>query len=157
MKPHLHVRTFIISFIVVIAVAVVGSLVIGDPVRSGWYQQIKPAITPPDWVFGPIWTLLFILLALSLAFAWDSAKDKRQRSRVILSYGLNFFFNISWSVLYFALQNPTAAFVDLIALWVSIVVMIGVTWRRDIRAAYLLLPYLLWVIFAGILNFLSIR
>jgi len=157
MKKRLHTITFIVSFLIVIAVAVIGSLVMGNQVSSMWYEQVKPAITPPNWVFGPVWTLLFILLATSLAFAWDSAKDKRQRSRVILSYGLNFFFNISWSVLYFALRNPAAAFIDLVALLVSIVAMIGVVWRRDIRAAYLLLPYLLWVIFAGILNFLSIR
>ncbi len=156
MKRRVHAITFVVSFLVVIAVAVVGSIVMDNQAESAWYAQVKSAITPPNWIFGPVWTILFILLALSLAFAWDSAKDKKQRGRVILSYGLNFFFNVSWSVLYFGIHNSAAAFIDLIALWISVVVMVGVTWRRDIRAAWLLLPYLLWVTFAGILNYMSI-
>jgi tryptophan-rich sensory protein len=156
MKSKFHTTTFVSSFVIVILVAAIGSFAMGDQAKSGWYSQIKPAITPPNWVFGPVWTLLFILIAISLGFAWDSAKDKRQRGRVVLTYGLNFFFNVSWSVLYFGLHDPGVAFVDLVALWISIVAMLGVTWRRDVRAAYLLLPYLLWVTFAGVLNFLSI-
>lgn len=148
-------KVLITSFVIVIIVAAIGSIFTTNSVKSSWYQAVKPSITPPNWVFPIVWTILFFLIALSLYFSWVIA-NKKEKNKIILAYGFNFVFNIAWSIFYFGLKNPLTAFFDLILLWVSILYMIILTWKIDKKAAYLLIPYLLWVSFAGILNYLSI-
>jgi tryptophan-rich sensory protein len=99
---------------------------------------------------------LFFLIALSLYFAWINAKDKQEKRRVDILFALNLFLNVLWSLLFFKLQNPLGAFIDLIILWLSILALIIGLWKISRTASYLLIPYLLWVSFAGILNFLFI-
>ncbi len=145
----------ITSLIVVCAVAVVGSLFTSSSVESEWYESIKPSITPPNWVFPVVWSILFFLIALSLYIVWTSA-NKENKGKIFLAYGINFVFNIMWSVSYFGLKDPLAAFIDLIFLFLSVLYILVFSWKIDRRASYLLIPYLLWVGFAGILNYLSI-
>lgn len=145
----------ITSLIVVCAVAVVGSLFTSSSVESEWYESIKPSITPPNWVFPVVWSILFFLIALSLYIVWTSA-NKENKGKIFICYGINFVFNIMWSVSYFGLKDPLAAFIDLIFLFLSVLYILVFSWKIDRRASYLLIPYLLWVGFAGILNYLSI-
>lgn len=142
----------IISFVIVLFVASVGSLFTDT---GSWYESRKPAITPPNYIFPIAWTTLFILIAISLYFSWINSK-KKDKKRVALVFGANLFLNMLWSILFFGLKNPFIAFIDLILLWVSILIMIFTTWKIDKKAAWLLVPYLLWVSFAGILNYLMI-
>lgn len=136
------------SFIVVYFTAFVGSLFtdIGN-----WYESVRPAITPPNYVFPVVWNILFFMIALSLFFAYISGK---KRKLVVLVYGINLVLNGFWSYLFFGLQKPGLAFYGLIALWFSILWMIFVVWRIDKKFVWLLVPYLLWVGFAGYLNYL---
>jgi len=99
---------------------------------------------------------LFFLIGLSLYFAWMKAKPI-QKKLVAEVFAVNLIFNIVWSILYFGLHNVLYAFIEIFILWISIVWMIIVTWKIDKKAAYLLVPYLLWVSFAIILNYLSIK
>lgn len=145
-------KILIISFIIVIFAASVGSLFTDT---GTWYESRKSAITPPNFVFPIAWTTLFFLIALSLYFSWINSK-KKDKQKVAFVFGINLFLNILWSVLFFGLKQPLFAFIDLILLWVSILVMIFVTWKIDRKAAWLLVPYLLWVSFAGLLNYLMI-
>jgi len=155
MKKENKILTFLASFLIVFLVAFIGSLFTSQNVNTEWYQNIKPSITPPNYVFPIVWTFLFILIAFSLYFAWINAK-KEQKQRIAIFFALNFVFNILWSAIYFGMQNPAFAFVEIIFLWLSIIMLIFITYKTSKTAAYLLVPYFLWVSFAIILNYLSL-
>ena len=144
---------FVICLAVVYFIAFLGSVFTSQGVKSDWYQAIKPLITPPNWVFPVVWNVLFFLIALSLYYAWEI---KKERKNVILVFGINFVLNVLWSVFYFGMQNPLLAFVEIIVLWLSILAMIIVLRRISKTSSYLLIPYFLWVSFASVLTYLSI-
>jgi benzodiazapine receptor len=154
MKKKVNWKVLIISLIIVYAVAFIGSLFTSSNVNTNWYESIKPAITPPSFVFPIVWNILFFLIALSLYFAWIKA-NKKQKQKIAIIFGINFFLNVLWSVFFFTMKNPLLSFFELVLLlWPSILVMILLTWKIKKLSAYLLIPYLLWVSFAGILNYL---
>jgi tryptophan-rich sensory protein len=148
-------RVLIVSLVVVYLVALFGSLLTGN-VKSEWYREIKPAITPQNFVFPIVWNILFFLIALSLFFSYIKARKRIEKGNIIAVFAANFLINIAWSLLFFYLKNPKAAFIDIVVLWFSILLMIFVTKKTSKLASWLLLPYLLWVSFAAILNFLII-
>ena len=118
-----------------------------------WYRSLRqPAWTPPDPAFGAAWTLIFALAAVSAAIAWRTAETRRVAETVIGLFALNGFLNILWSLLFFRLHRPDWAMVELVFLWVSVAVLIAVCGRRSRLSGALLLPYLAWVSFAGVLN-----
>lgn len=149
----LNWKVFIISLIVVAIVAGIGSMFTNV---GAWYESVKPSIAPPNVVFPIVWSLLFYLIAVSLYYSWIENKRKGRR-KVIIYYGINFILNILWSYLFFTLQNPRFALLEILILWLSIFVLIGFNWKRSRKAAYFLIPYLLWVSFAIILNYFAIK
>ena len=123
-----------------------------------WYLGLrKPSWQPPDWLFGPAWTAIFALTALAGLRAWRRTPDIAGRGRVLVAYALNALLNISWSVLFFTVKRPDWALAEVVALWLSIVLLIVVSGRRDRAAGWLLVPYLAWVAFAGVLNWSVVR
>ena len=154
-KIKINWKTLIVCLIIVYVVAGLGTLIIGNETSSNWYDAIKPAITPPNFVFPIVWSVLFLLMGLSLYYCWIS--DRREKKKVILVFGVNFVLNLFWSYFYFMMHDPRTAFVDIVLLFVSILSMIYVSWKISKKASWLLLPYGLWVIFAGVLNYLSIK
>jgi translocator protein len=144
----------VICFVIVIVVAFLGSLFTGPNTSTEWYQQIKPTITPPNFVFPIAWTILFVLIALSLYLAWINAK-KEQKNQIVIFYGINLVLNILWSVIFFGMGNPTLAFAEIILLWASIFFMIFAARKINKISAWFLVPYLLWVTFAFLLNYLA--
>lgn len=118
---------------------------------STWYSTLnKPFFNPPNWIFGPVWTTLYILMGISLYLLW-TAKKKGKGPAIklfLIQLGLNFF----WSIIFFGLQNPLLAFAEIIALWIFIFLTIKQSLKIFKPAAYLLYPYLAWVSFASILN-----
>ena len=151
--PKINVEVLLVSFLAVSLVAFIGGLITSASVDSLWYAIVKSSITPPNWVFGIVWSVLFFLIALSLYLSWIS--EKKNKIKIILVFGVNLVLNILWSLFFFGMQNPPLAFFELIALWLSILLMIFVVHRINITASYLLLPFIFWVSFAGALNFLS--
>ena len=126
-----------------------------------WYQTLeKPALNPPAWVFGPVWTILFVLMGIALFLVWQNYSDILQNIRMksvgrwaIILFFVQLFLNVCWSVVFFGMQNPGGALVVIIALWLAILATI-VTFRKLSRpAAWLLIPYILWVTFATYLNY----
>ncbi len=117
-----------------------------------WYQTInKPPFNPPNWIFGPVWTTLYILMGISLFMIWDSPKSaERQRAMVVFSIQL--FLNFCWSLIFFKLHMLFGAVVEIIALWLMIIYMLLCFSRVKPLAAYLNIPYLLWVSFASVLS-----
>lgn len=131
-----------------------GSLTVLGP----WYASLdKPTWQPPDWLFAPAWTLIFALTALSAAQAWWHAETRPQREWIIGLYSLNGFLNLLWSTLFFQVQRPDWAFVEVILLWLSVLLLINFVRRFSTNSALLLVPYLLWVTFAAYLNWTVVR
>lgn len=123
-----------------------------------WYQGLhKPAWQPPDWLFGPAWTIIFALAVVSAVSAWRSANDKTQREWVIGLFAMNGFFNVLWSTLFFALKRPDWSLIEVGFLWLAILLPMIVFWQNSRTASLCLLPYLLWVSFAAFLNLTVVR
>jgi tryptophan-rich sensory protein len=155
MVSKYRLKALIASFAIVFLVASIGSIFTSKSVNSPWYNSIKPAITPPNYVFPVVWTVLFILIALSLFFSWSESKNK-DKGKIAAIFAINLILNALWSLLYFGLKNPLLAFIEMIFLWLSIIAMILALLKISKKSAYMLIPYLLWVSFAAVLNFLSI-
>jgi tryptophan-rich sensory protein len=125
---------------------------------GSWYAALrKPSWQPPDWLFGPVWTLIYALTAISGVMAWRKAPDRGTRDWILVLFALNGFLNILWSLLFFRLRRPDWALFEVVFLWVSILVPIIVLARFSKPASALLLPYLAWVSFAAYLNFVVVR
>ena len=115
-----------------------------------WYQSLrKPSFTPPNWVIPVVWNILFLLIGLSGGFMYFQS----ERRSYFIVYGVNLVLNFLWSLIFFGLKSPAWAFIELIVLWVTIAALIVLAWKRSRAATYLLVPYLTWVSFAGVLNF----
>jgi tryptophan-rich sensory protein len=123
-----------------------------------WYQDLrKPSWQPPDWLFGPAWTLIFALATVSAVYAWRDAQDRVEREWVVALFALNGFLNVLWSMLFFALRRPDWALMEVGFLWFSILLPIVAFWRFARPASLYLLPYLAWVSFAAFLNLTVVR
>jgi len=133
-----------------------------------WYVELKePPWKPPDLLFGPAWTLIFACTAAAGVMAWprpkaapwhhDAGADRRSREWMLAAFALNATLNLVWSLLFFRLHRPDWAFVEVMALWLSIVLLMVLAGRRSATAAWLLLPYLAWVSFAALLNQAVVR
>jgi translocator protein len=119
---------------------------------SPWYYTLKqPKWKPPDWAFGPVWTTIFICLCFAIAYAWD-AGSAQQRGVMLWALAINGILNIAWSAIFFTLQKPTLALVELVLFWFSIVGLMIVFASMSTTALILLVPYIVWVTTAGFLN-----
>jgi translocator protein len=145
-----------LSLITVYGTALLGGLFTSAGVKSFWYLTVRPSITPPNWVFPVVWNILFFLILISLYLCLTNVKTKKESSKIEIAFGINFILNFLWSFLYFGIRNPLFAFIDLILLGFSIISLIFINWKSNRKSALLLIPYLVWIIFAGILNYLSI-
>ncbi|OGL73321.1 TspO protein [Candidatus Uhrbacteria bacterium RIFCSPHIGHO2_02_FULL_60_10] len=147
------------SFKLIIAIAVSeGAGLIGSvftvPAVPNWYATLsKPAFAPPNWIFGPVWTTLFALMGGAAFLIWKRGLDRKE---VKIALGLfigQLALNAIWSLVFFGLRNPGGAFIELVLLWLAILATIVAFARISKLAAWLLAPYVLWVSFAGYLNF----
>ena len=147
----LDLKILVVCLLIVFLTAGIGSLFTSGNVESQWYLENKPSFTPPNWIFGPVWTILYVLIAVSLYFTWKKA-NKNQKKKVRVLFGINLIANSIWSLLFFKLQNPFLALLDIILILTTIIMMILTTKKIDKRSAQLLVPYLIWVCFATFLN-----
>ena len=123
-----------------------------------WYQGLRfPPWKPPDVLFGPAWTLIFALTALAGITGWRAETDRRFRTGLVAMFVLNGVLNVLWSTFFFRLRRPDWALVEVALLWLSILLLIAVLGRVSRRAAWMLLPYLVWVSFAGTLTWAVVR
>lgn len=127
------------------------------PTRSSilnWYPTIqKPFFNPPNWIFGPVWTLLYILMGIAVGLIWSKhTKNNTETKNALWFFVLQLGLNALWSLIFFGLKNPFLAFVEIILLWLVIYETIKTFSKIDSVAGKLLYPYLAWVSFATILN-----
>jgi tryptophan-rich sensory protein len=124
-----------------------------------WYYNLRePSWKPPDWLFGPAWTLIFASAALSGYTCWiNSPRYSANTARVLALFAVNGILNIAWSLLFFRLHRLDWALLEVALLWLSILALIILTARASKLASVLLVPYITWVTFAGALNYAVIR
>lgn len=123
------------------------------PAIPGWYASLnKPAWNPPSWLFGPVWTVLYAMMATAGWLVWRQLGLLAAATPLFL-FAVQLMLNTMWSVFFFGLHNPGLAFADIVFLWLAIAMTVYVFWRVRPLAGALLLPYLAWVSFAAVLNF----
>jgi len=116
-----------------------------------WYASIqKPSFNPHNWIFGPVWTTLFLLMGISLFLVWN--EKSKLKKKAITFFGVQLGLNTIWSILFFGLHSPLLAFIEIILLWIAILFTIIYFSKISKTSAYLLVPYILWVSFAAVLN-----
>ena len=123
------------------------------PAISTWYQTLnKPIFVPPNWIFSPVWISLFILMGISLFMVWRR-QDHPQLKTAFIFFSVQLILNIFWSAAFFGLRSPLLGLMDIILLWITILLTVLNFLKISKVAGLLLLPYLLWVSFATLLNF----
>lgn len=120
---------------------------------SGWYATLaKPWFNPPNWLFGPVWTILYILMGISLYLVVRNGLSDGIVRKAVIVYGAQLFINLLWSIVFFGWHSPGGAFITIIILFILIMATILTFWKINRNAAYLLIPYICWTGFAMLLN-----
>ena len=147
----------LIASIVICQLAGVIGAFFTTPSISSWYAGLnKPFFNPPSWLFGPVWTLLYLLMGVSLYLVW-SQKNQAGKKLALTIFAIQLGLNSFWSIVFFGLQLPWVAFLEILVLLFFIVLTIVKFFPISKKSAYLLIPYLLWVSFASVLNFYIAR
>lgn len=141
----------VLFLVLAFAAGGIGALATFSSVET-WYPTLnKPSWNPPRWLFGPVWSALYVAMAVATWRAWRRGNPLAARRTVSL-YSAQLSLNALWSILFFGLHRPGAALIEILVLWALLVVMFGRYWKLDRLAAWLWLPYVLWVSFATALN-----
>ena len=147
-----RVLTAVVAVVLVNVVGALPALLAGPD--SAWFGSLaKPALYPPPWAFGVVWTALFTLLGIAVALVYLAGAGRREVRVALAAFAGQMVLNVAWTPTFFAAQNLLAGLVVITALWPAVLVTVLAFDRVDRRAALLLLPYLAWVTFAAVLNF----
>lgn len=148
-----NIWLLIISLATPLLVGFFGSL-LTTPGVATWYSFLtKPWFNPPNWIFSPVWTLLFVLMGLALFLVLKEGRKNSHFAIALIVFAAQLFLNLYWSFFFFFVQAPSLAFYEIISLWLMILVNIYYFYQIKKTAAYLLIPYLAWVSFAAVLNY----
>jgi len=149
----LNVRKLLVSVTVCLGAASIGALFTSQSV-DGWYVMLqKPIFTPPNWLFGPVWTTLYSMMGIAFYLVWHQSFPRKQKTISYILFAVQLLTNIGWSAVFFGLHSISGGMFMIIGLWVAIAATIQQFHKISTLAAWLLVPYLLWVSFAGLLNF----
>lgn len=142
---------FIVFLAICLAVSGIGGAATASSVGT-WYQALtKPAFNPPDWIFAPVWTALYFMMALAGWRVWRRGGLRKAQWALTL-FGLQLALNLAWSVIFFGLRSIGAALAEIVVLLLAILATTAVFWRHDRIAGMLFVPYAAWVVFAVVLN-----
>lgn len=141
------------------AAAVFVAILGGAATQIGpWYFGLyKPSWQPPDWLFAPVWTAIYGLTALAGVLAWNLIADRERRLRLMALFALNALLNVLWTELFFGLKRPDWALAEVVPFWLSILALVIIIFQVSRTGGWALVPYLLWVLFAGVLNLAIVR
>ncbi len=143
---------FIVSLLLPQLAGGIGALFTA-PGENTWYQMLeKPIFNPPGWIFGPVWTILYICMGIAVFLVWNYAQKGKEKEKALLLFWVHLVFNASWSIVFFFLQSPEWAFINILIILVFIYHLIKKFFVLNKKAAYLLIPYMVWVSFATLLN-----
>ena len=143
----------VITIVVSELAGVIGSVFTVSSIPT-WYATLqKPSFSPPNWIFGPAWTTLYFLMGVAAFLVWRHGVERKEVKTALAIFGGQLILNTLWSIIFFGLHNPFWAFIEIIILWLAILLTIISFYKISKTAVYLLLPYILWVGFASVLNF----
>ena len=141
--------TFILFFFITYSASLIGGLATIN-FKEPWYSQlIQPSFNPPDWIFAPVWTTLYLMMTVAIWFFWHS---KNRNMNTVYIYFIHLIFNTTWSIIFFVFHNIFLALITLVILIVLIIILIVRFKRVNLLSTYLMIPYLLWCCYALILN-----
>lgn len=147
-----NILQFVISIAIPLGVGFLSSLLIRD--SFGIYQTlIKPFFAPPGWIFGPVWTILYILMGVASYRIWRSRRNKGSLYGALSCYGFQLLLNFLWPILFFRFEMRFVAWIEIVVLLLAIIITTRKFYRLDKIAGDLMLPYILWVSYATLLNF----
>lgn len=150
MKNVLLIK-FLVSILLPLSLGAIAGIVTAQAIPE-WYAALnRPSFNPPNWIFGPVWTTLYILMGISLFLIWKQEPGK-ERNRAILIFLFQLLLNFVWSFIFFYFKLMGFALIEIILLWISIVLMLILFYKIKPIASYINIPYLLWVTFATVLN-----
>jgi len=147
-----RVQKIVISIIVCLSLGFLSGFLSGSAITDWYTQLIKPPFQPPNWVFGPAWTILYILMGIAFGIIWSSDRDNQFKKVAMNLFVVQFILNLIWSPVFFLSKQITLALIVILILWLLIIFTIRAFSKIDRNASYLLIPYLLWVSFATLLN-----
>jgi benzodiazapine receptor len=147
----MKILKLIISITIPLLIGFFGSIFTSQSINT-WYVTLqKPEFNPPNWIFAPVWTILFIFIGISFFWVWQQ-NFGGQKTKAITIYSIQLILNWLWSILFFGLQKPLYSFIEIIILLIIIIVNAVIFYRITPKAGYILIPYILWVSFASVLN-----
>ena len=151
MKPR-DIWKLVVSIIACLAAGAIGSIFTRQAIPT-WYATLeKPVFNPPNWLFAPVWTLLYIMMGIAAFLVWRKGLENRQVRVALIVFLVQLVLNALWSVAFFGLESPLFGVVVIAALWVAILLTVLKFYRISLAASALMWPYLLWVTFAAVLN-----
>ena len=128
------------------------------PAIPTWYATLaKPSFAPPNWLFFPVWTTLFVMMGISLYLVWRRGLEGQQVKNALVIFAVQLILNVLWSAAFFGLRSPLSGLIEISILWISIAFTIMIFMKISRTAGLLLIPYIIWVSFAAILNFMIWR
>lgn len=142
----------VISILICQCAGFVGSLFTRPSIPIWYVALVKPPFTPSNGIFSPVWITLFLLMGISLFLIWRRGLAEKTVRVALIFFGVQLLFNILWSALFFGLRSPLAGFIDIIVLWITIALTIFYFLKISKTAGVLLIPYIVWVSFAAVLN-----
>jgi benzodiazapine receptor len=153
----MNILKLLFSIIVCEAVGIFGALFTTSAIPT-WYAGLKkPSFSPPNWIFGPVWTLLYALMGIAAYLIWQQGIAKSAVRQALFLFTLQLILNFLWSFFFFKLQLPIYALIEILLLWVLILATIISFYQINKTAGFILVPYLLWVSFATLLNFYIVK
>ncbi len=148
-----NIFKFIIAIVVSQLAGIIGS-VFTTPAIPEWYATLaKPEFAPSNWVFAPVWTTLFVMMGIAAFLVWKKGLNHKDVKIALSIFIVQLILNTFWSIIFFGLKSPGVAFVEIIFLWIAILATIITFAKISKPASWLLVPYILWVTFAGFLNY----
>ena len=150
MSKYLRIIYFVAIFLLV---GYLSSITTQSSINTWYPTLIKPSFNPPNWLFAPVWTLLFIMMGIAAGMIWNQLENQRELvKKALLFFTVQLLLNALWSYLFFGLNNVLLALIEVILLWLVIYETFHIFKKIDKKAAYLFIPYLIWVAFAAVLN-----
>lgn len=149
-----YVATLALCIALPLLAGVVGSLFTTSAISTWYAGLVKPVLNPPSWVFGPVWTVLYVLMGIAAFLVWKQGWYQKGVKMALGVFGAQLVANALWSILFFGMRTPFYALIDILLLLVLILVTIVLFYRLSKPSAYLLVPYAAWVSFATYLNYM---
>lgn len=147
-----NIYKLIASILISQAAGIIGSLFTIQSIPT-WYSTLnKPSFSPPNYLFGPVWITLYFMIGISFFLVWRSSDSFNIKIPAIM-FSIQMALNALWSIIFFGMRNPMLAFFEIILLWIFIILCVMTFYSVSRTASWLLVPYLLWVSFASVLNF----